>query len=122
MHFDQMKNFSIIREHILQVSNDICAFYERAKVHDLDTGEEEYIREDLVDMLFPMFDKYATTYMKREGKCNYEKEDKLLKLLESDKELNDLLGEIDVENAEQVSTARRIVEGRYPNISKLWRL
>ena len=70
LSFEELKNsnnFSIIREHILQVSDGICAFYDRGKIRDHKTCKETYISEDLLDVLFPMFDKYATTQMKRNG-------------------------------------------------------
>lgn len=71
MELNKLKNFQIVREHTLQVSNDICAFYNGAKIIDLETNKEEYIREDLVDLIFPMFDKYAVTQMKRNGAYDF---------------------------------------------------
>ena len=42
-------NFQIILENILQMSNGICSFYDHAKIRDLNTGNEEYVNEELAD-------------------------------------------------------------------------
>ena len=61
------KQYQIIREHILQTDGSVTAFYERAKIIDLRTGEEEYINEEIVDLFFPLYDEYNIGQMKRAG-------------------------------------------------------
>lgn len=62
-----IKNVKIIREEILQMQNGVCAFYEMGKIVDMDTGQIDYLNPELLNILFPMFDKYAETKMRRMG-------------------------------------------------------
>ena len=74
------KNYQIIREHILQTSQGVTSFYESAKVRDLNTGEEDYINEDVVDLFFSLYDDYAIGEMKRKSVWNLaQEEDKVEK-------------------------------------------
>ena len=72
MNFKNLKNFQIRKETILQKIGEVCSFHEQAKVVDLDTNEEDYISEDVVNMFFPLFDKYVNTADKRRGVLDEE--------------------------------------------------
>jgi hypothetical protein len=67
LNLRDLKNFQIVKQDILQVHDGICAFYDRAFIRDLDTGKEAFIDSKLINLIFPLFDKYAETQMKRSG-------------------------------------------------------
>jgi len=122
--FNELKNsngFSIIREHILQVSDDICAFYNHGKIIDHETGKETWISEDLLDVLFPMFEKYTITQMKRKGVYDLVNEkEQLREDINTDEQLKELVNKIDYNNKEQVEALKELLKVKYPNINKLW--
>lgn len=114
-------NFSIVREHILQVSDGICAFYEHGRIRDHKTGKETYIDENLLDVLFPMFEKYAVTQMKRKGVYDLANEKEQLEAdINTDKQLKELANKLN--NKEQVEALKKLLKVKYPNINKLWEL
>ena len=114
-------NFSIVREHILQVSDGICAFYEHGTIRDHKTGKETYIDENLLDVLFPMFEKYAVTQMKRKGVYDLANEKEQLEAdINIDKQLKELVNKVN--NKEQVEALKKLLKVKYPNINKLWEL
>lgn len=122
--FNELKNsnsFSIVREHILQVSDGICAFYNHGKIRDHKTGKETYIDEDLLDVLFPMFEQYAVTQMKRKGVYDLANEkEQLREDINTDEQLKELVSKIDYNNKEQVQALKDVLKVKYPNINKLW--
>ena len=127
LSFEELKksnNFQIIKEKILQVSDSICSFHDRAYIRDFTTGKETYINENLVDVLFPMFEKYATTQMKREGVYNLanEKEQSIEENTTIDEQLKELVNKIDYNNKEQIEVLKELLKVRYPNINKLWEI
>lgn len=131
LHLGELKNsnnFSIIREDILQVSGSICAFYNRGKIRDHKTGKETQINGDLLDILFPMFEKYAVTQMKRRGVYDSadEKEEKKQEQLRADinidEQLKEFVDKIDYNNKEQIEAFKDFLKNKYPNINKLWEL
>ena len=127
LSFEELKksnNFQIIKEKILQVSDNICSCYDRAYIRDFITGKETYINENLIDVLFPMFEKYATTQMKREGVYNLanEKEQSIEENTTIDEQLKELVNKIDYNNKEQIEVLKELLKVRYPNINKLWEI
>ena len=127
LSFEELKksnNFQIIKEKILQVSDNICSFYDRAYIRDFITGKETYINENLIDVLFPMFEKYATTQMKREGVYNLanEKEQPIEDNTTIDVQLKEFINRIDYNNKEQVEILKELLKIKYPNIDKLWEM
>jgi len=125
LSFEELKksnNFQIIKEKILQVSDSICSFYDRAYIRDFITGKETYINENLVDVLFPMFEKYATTQMRRKGVYNLanEKEQPIEENTNTDEQLKEFIKRIDYNNKEQVEALKDVLKVKYPNINKLW--
>ena len=124
--FEELKksnNFQIIKEKILQVSDSICSFYDRAYIRDLTTGKETYINENLVDVLFPMFEKYAITQMKREGVYNLANEkEQLTQSIDVDDIIKELASKIDYNSKEQVEALKDVLKVKYPNINKLWEM
>lgn len=126
LSFEELKksnNFQIIKEKILQVSDNICSFYDRAYIRDLTTGKETYINENLVDVLFPMFDKYATTQMKRQGVYDLANEkEQLREDINTDEQLKEIVNKIDYNNKEQVEALKELLKVKYPNINKLWEM
>lgn len=122
--FNELKNsnsFSIIREHILQVDNHICAFYNHGKIRDHKTGKETWISEDLLDILFPMFEKYAITQMKRKGVYDLANEKEQIKEdINTDEQLKEIVNKIDYNNKEQVEALKDLLKIKYLNINKLW--
>lgn len=124
LSLEELKNsnsFSIVREHILQVSDDICAFYNHGKIRDHKTGKETYINENLLDVLFPMFEKYAVTQMKRKGVYDLANEKEQLEPdINTDKQLKELANKLN--NKEQVEALKKLLKVKYPNINKLWEL
>ena len=125
--FEELKksnNFQIIKEKILQVSDNICSFYDRAYIRDLTTGKETHINENLVDVLFPMFEKYATTQMKRKGVYNLanEKEQPIEENTTTDEQLKEFIKRIDYNNKEHVENLKELLKIKYPNINKLWEM
>lgn len=79
MKREKGKNIQIIKEHILQLQNGVCAFYDMGKIVDMDTGEVEYLNPELLNTIFPLFDKYAETQMKRAGVWKKEEEKEVTK-------------------------------------------
>lgn len=124
LSFEELKksnNFQIIKEKILQVSDNICSFYDRAYIRDFITGKETYINENLVDVLFPMFDKYATTQMKREGVYNLanEKKQPIEEGTTVDEQLKELAAKL---NNKEQEVLKNVLKVKYPNINKLWEI
>lgn len=76
MDYTKIKNVQIIKERILQLQNGVCSFYDMGKVVDLDTGRVDYLNPELLKILFPMFDKYAETQLRRAGVWKGTEEEK----------------------------------------------
>lgn len=124
--FEELKNsndFQIVKETILQVSDGICAFYGHGKIRDLKTGKETYISDKLLDVIFPMFEKYAVTQMKRKGVYDLANEEEQLREdINTDEQLKEIVNKIDYNNKEQVEALKDLLKTKYPNINKLWEM
>ena len=59
-----LKRFQIIREEIIQVTDGHCDIYYRGKIRNPETGEEEYIDSDLVEIIMDILPKYRDTHIK----------------------------------------------------------
>lgn len=124
--FNELKNsnsFSIVREHILQVSDGICAFYNHGKIRDHETGKETCIDENLLDILFPIFEKYAITQMKRKGVYDLaDEKEQLRKDINTDEQLKEIVDKIDYNSKEQIEALKNLLKSKYPGINKLWEI
>ena len=59
-----LKRFQIIREEIIQVTDEHCDIYYKGKIRNTDTGEEEYLDSNLAEIILDILPKYKDTHIK----------------------------------------------------------